>query len=267
VIGLVLAGHGSVRPAAGTAMRRLADLARTRGIAQAAGSGFLNFSRPTLCEAALACVRQGASTLIVQPYFLIAGHYVRNELPRLVEEAARMCPGAELRVAEPLGAHPALGKLVVERTSAALPAAPPGREEELGNDALLLMAHGTPDPAANAPIREVARELGTRGRFTEVAVAFLELNSPSVPQEIDRLVAAGARRIVAVPYFLQLGTHVATQLPELIRHARRRHPGVAVLLAEYLGYHPLLLEVIACRSRAARERDSVWLETGSAVER
>jgi sirohydrochlorin ferrochelatase len=248
-------------------MRRLADLARRRGIANVAGAGFLNFSRPTLAEATAACVRQGTSTVIVQPYFLIAGHYVRNELPRLVDGAARMCPGAEFRVAEPLGAHPALGELVVERASAALRAAPLELEEEPGSVALLLMAHGTPDPAANAPIREVARELATGGRFTEVAVAFLELNRPSVSQEIDRLVAAGFRRIVAVPYFLQLGTHVATQLPELIRDARRRHPGVAVLLAEYLGYHPLLLEVIACRSRAARERDSAWLEPGAAVER
>jgi sirohydrochlorin cobaltochelatase len=265
VTGLVLAGHGSVRPAAGTAMRRLAELARTPGIAQAAGAGFLNFSRPTLCEAAEACVRQGASTLIVQPYFLIAGHYVRNELPGLVDEARRRCPGTEFRVAEPLGAHPALGELVVERASAALRAAPRGREDESGSTALLLMAHGTPDPGANAPIREVALEVAARGRFSDVATAFLELNRPSVPQAIDGLVGAGARRIVAVPYFLQLGTHVAAQLPELIRHARRRHPGLDVLLAEFLGYHPLLLTVIACRSRAARE--SVWLEAGSADDR
>jgi sirohydrochlorin cobaltochelatase len=234
-------------------MRRLADLARARGIARAACAGFLNFSRPTLCEAATECVRQGAATLIVQPYFLIAGHYVRNELPRLVDEAGRACPRAEFRVAEPLGAHPALVELVVERASAALRPAHRWREDESDSAALLLMAHGTPDPGANAPILEVALELAARGRFTDVATAFLELNRPSVPQAVAGLVAAGARRIVAVPYFLQLGTHVAAQLPGLLREARRHHPGVTVLLAEYLGYHPLLLTVIACRTSAARE--------------
>jgi sirohydrochlorin ferrochelatase len=50
-----------------------------------------------------------------------------------------------------------------------------------------------------------------------------------------------------VPYLLQLGGHVAEDLPKIIAAARARHPGVPIDLAAHLGYDPLLVHVIADR--------------------
>jgi sirohydrochlorin cobaltochelatase len=55
------------------------------------------------------------------------------------------------------------------------------------------------------------------------------------------------RRIVALPYFLQLGRHVAEDLPALIAQAEQRHPHAALVLARHLGYDRALVDVVADR--------------------
>jgi sirohydrochlorin cobaltochelatase len=84
----------------------------------------------------------------------------------------------------------------------------------------------------------------------------MELNEPSIPQAVDQLVAEGAQQTTAVPFFLQLGGHVAEDLPEIIGAARAKHPSVTITLAAYLGYDPLLARVIADRVREACEQAS-----------
>jgi sirohydrochlorin cobaltochelatase len=77
----------------------------------------------------------------------------------------------------------------------------------------------------------------------------LHKNHPTIADAIDDLVARGARRLIAVPYFLQLGGHVAEDLPATIDAARQRHTGAEIILTEHLGYDALLVEVIAERVR------------------
>ena len=50
-----------------------------------------------------------------------------------------------------------------------------------------------------------------------------------------------------MPYFLQLGGHVALDLPEAIEAARGMYSGVKLDLTDYLSYDALLAEVIAQR--------------------
>jgi sirohydrochlorin ferrochelatase len=62
-------------------------------------------------------------------------------------------------------------------------------------------------------------------------------------------VGGGAASIVAVPLFLQLGGHVAEDLPAIVAAASARYPGRVIRLASYLGYDPLLVSVVADRVR------------------
>ncbi len=88
------------------------------------------------------------------------------------------------------------------------------------SDALLVMVHGTPRPEANTDMFRVVEELKARpdaaARFPIVEVGFMECNEPAIPEAIDRCVDAGATRVVAVPYFIHAGTHVADDLPTLL---------------------------------------------------
>jgi len=116
------------------------------------------------------------------------------------------------------------------------------------SDALLVMVHGSPRPVANQDMFAVVDVLRERGAFPIVEVGFMELNHPPIPEAIKRCVEQGARRVVAVPYFLHTGMHVTDDLPNLLDEAQQRYPDVEFLMGDYLGHDPLLAEVIAERA-------------------
>jgi sirohydrochlorin ferrochelatase len=120
--------------------------------------------------------------------------------------------------------------------------------------ALLLIAHGSRQPEANADLRHVADELRRLG-FAVVAASFLELAEPDIDEGGSRCVEQGAERVVLTPYFLSAGVHVQRDLTAARERLAARFPGVDFRLAEPLGRHPLLLDVLVDRVRAA-ESDS-----------
>ena|SRR5947209_5250603 len=123
--------------------------------------------------------------------------------------------------------------------------------------ALLLVAHGSRQAEANDDLRHAAAELRRRGVFEVVEAAFLELAEPSIADGAARCVRAGAERVVMLPYFLSAGVHVRRDLAALRDELAARFPEVEFRLAEPLGRHPLLLDVVAARAAEA-------LHTGSA---
>ena len=243
---VLLVGHGSLRTGSGAAMIRLAARARAAGLAPIAGAGFLNYSRPTFAEALARCVAQGAAEVVVQPYFLVPGKFVRVDLPRMLKASQAAHPTVALRLAEPFGDHPALAELVLKRAAEAGDSTMK-RKRPTERTGLLLMAHGSPDPRSNQPIEAVAERVRAAGRYAHVVVCFMELNEPSVADAIDALAAQGVRWLIAVPFFLQLGGHVVEDLPAIVAEACTRHPTTPIALAGHLAYDPLLLSVIADR--------------------
>ena len=117
--------------------------------------------------------------------------------------------------------------------------------------ALLVMVHGSPRPAANADMFRVLDVVRERGAFDIVEVGFLECNEPSIPAAIEACIDVGADRIVAVPYFLHTGTHVADDLPAFMEEARERYPDIEFLLGRYIGRSPKLTDILAERASAA----------------
>lgn len=118
--------------------------------------------------------------------------------------------------------------------------------------ALLVMVHGSPRPIANNDMFAVVDVIRERGVYPIVEVGFMEINEPSIPEAIERCVAQGAERVLAVPYFLHTGNHVTDDLPTLLEAAQARYPQIEFLMGDYLGHDPLLADVVAERAAAVR---------------
>ncbi len=118
--GLVLFAHGSPIPSANDAVRVVAEQARVAGGFDRAEVAFLEPYPPSLAESVGALADAGVSQVVVAPYFLTLGLHLQRDIPRIVAEAARVHPGVELCVAEPLDGHPALAGIVVDRALDAL---------------------------------------------------------------------------------------------------------------------------------------------------
>jgi sirohydrochlorin ferrochelatase len=127
--------------------------------------------------------------------------------------------------------------------------------------ALLLIAHGSRRAEANADLEHVAVALRARGEFAVVEAAYLELAEPDIAGGAARCVAAGAELVVLLPYFLSAGVHVQRDLSAACAELAHAYPRVAFRLAEALGRHPLLVEIVSARARAALgESDEVQVQ-------
>jgi sirohydrochlorin ferrochelatase len=119
--------------------------------------------------------------------------------------------------------------------------------------AVLLIAHGSRQQAANDDLRELAGRLSAEGTYTIVEPCFLELAEPDIPTGAERCVSRGATRVLIVPDFLSAGVHLRRDLTAARDEMSRRHSGVEFLLGSPLGPHPLLDHLVAIRVRELEE--------------
>ncbi len=122
-------------------------------------------------------------------------------------------------------------------------------------NALLLIAHGSRRPEANADLEFVAADMRRRNLFAFVQCSFLELAEPDILTGGVKCVEAGATTVVLLPYFLSPGRHVTEDLTAARDQLAVEFPQVRFTLAAPLAGHPKLLEVVA--ERAAEVADGL----------
>lgn len=110
---------------------------------------------------------------------------------------------------------------------------------------IVLVGHGSRDPAWRGPIEAVASRIASRSPHTPVRCAYLELQEPDVAAAAAELVALGARRVTLVPMFLGTGRHARADLPRLLGALQASHPGVAFVLQRPVGEDQRLLDLLA----------------------
>jgi sirohydrochlorin ferrochelatase len=120
--------------------------------------------------------------------------------------------------------------------------------------AILLIAHGSRQEAANRDLEELVKRLEATGQYPIVEGCFLEIAEPDLPTGGGRCVARGASRVLLIPYFLSSGIHLERDLASARDDLNRRHPKIKFHLGEPLGPHPLLDQLVAERIRELEEK-------------
>lgn len=118
--GIILFAHGSPVESANDAVREVAREAARAGRFDVADVAFLEPYPPALDDTVARMEAAGVSRILVVPYFLTMGLHLQRDLPRIVEAAARVHPGVEIRMTPPLDGHPALSEIVLDRARVAL---------------------------------------------------------------------------------------------------------------------------------------------------
>jgi sirohydrochlorin ferrochelatase len=114
----------------------------------------------------------------------------------------------------------------------------------------VVFAHGSRIESANQAVRDVVSKMAASGAHA-VESAFLELGEPDLAGATGLLIARGADRIVVVPYFLTLGTHMQRDLPRLAQDASRAHGDIEIEITPPLDGHPALVQALLDRATEA----------------
>jgi sirohydrochlorin cobaltochelatase len=105
----------------------------------------------------------------------------------------------------------------------------------MSHTAVLLIGHGSRNPKGNDEFLAFCDRLAARHPDQTFVPCFIEFHDVLIPDGIDKAVAGGAKRIIAVPVILLAAGHVKVEIPELLEEGRQRHPGVEIVYARNIG--------------------------------
>ena len=130
-----------------------------------------------------------AEAAVVVPLLLSTGYHTRVDIARAVE------PFPHVVAAPALGPHDLLALVLEDRLIEA------GLRSE---DAIVLAAAGSSDPAAEADVRRMALRMGDL-LHGSVSVGFAAGAEPRIDEAVAQARRAGARRVIAASYVLAPG--------------------------------------------------------------
>ncbi len=112
--------------------------------------------------------------------------------------------------------------------------------------ALLLVAHGSRRAASNKEVEILANALTLRAtdQYDIVKAAFLELTTPTIEEAITECVEAGATTITILPYFLNSGIHVTTDIPNIVNQASAKYPHILINITPHFGQSEQMVELL-----------------------
>jgi sirohydrochlorin ferrochelatase len=116
---LILVDHGSRFAEANDMLAEVATMVKELAGISDVFPAHMELAEPSIRQAFEACVRAGAQQVVVHPYFLAPGRHSTSDIPRMVAEAAKAFPGVGYCVTEPLGLHPKIGEVILERAGLA----------------------------------------------------------------------------------------------------------------------------------------------------
>ena len=152
----------------------------------------------------------------VVPNFISEGYFTQTVIPRELELEGRLTnrPNEQIwKYCEPVGNHPAMTELLLERAREIAPGIP---EVETS---LLIVGHGTAlnDQSAVAAKREVEK-IAALGCYASVQSAYME----EPPLIADWASLTMTPNVVVVPFFISDGLHSYEDIPRLLGIERAR---------------------------------------------
>jgi len=112
---LLLVAHGSRRKQSNDEVILLADKLRDTCSRQYAivHAAFLELADVLIPDGIKQCVDDGASSIVVLPYFLNSGRHVVEDIPGIVNSTTRLYPDIDINIAPHLGASSLMVDLVI----------------------------------------------------------------------------------------------------------------------------------------------------------
>jgi len=112
--------------------------------------------------------------------------------------------------------------------------------------ALLLIAHGSRRKESNDEVCLLVDKLKANcaDRYGVVHGCFLEIATPLMKEGIELCVKDGATSVVVLPYFLNSGSHVVEDIPNIAKELQLLHPNLKITVAAHIGASDALTDLL-----------------------
>ncbi len=122
--------------------------------------------------------------------------------------------------------------------------------------AVLIISHGSRSSKTKEEVHGLIEKLKPLTDISLIECAFLELESPSIPEGIEFCAGRGATEIIVLLNFLNSGRHVDADIPGIVDESRQKFPHIKINITKPVGQHEgipkLFAQMIAPFSRSAQ---------------
>jgi len=234
---LLIAAHGStVNPDSNApTLAHTAEIRRRKVFAEV-GCAFWK-EEPSLRDALFLFDPELVHYVYVVPNFISEGYFTQTVIPRELELNGRITKranGQTWKYCEPVGNHPMMTDLLLQRARAVAPDVDPAETS------LFIVAHGTDlnENSAVAAKRE-AEKIRALGKYAAVLNVYME--EPPLVSDWQKLTTTP--NVVVVPFFISDGLHSYEDIPKLLGIKERRLPSRREPSDGRLGSRPSLKEI------------------------
>jgi len=109
----------------------------------------------------------------------------------------------------------------------------------------VLLARGAPEPDWARPFEAIRDRIRAARPEYPIALAYLEIMTPTLEQAIQALVDEGASAITVFPLILAQGGHLKHDIPRILEAIRSGHPRTPIALETAIGEVPAILDALA----------------------
>ncbi|KAL1538538.1 sirohydrochlorin ferrochelatase [Salvia divinorum] len=113
--GIIIVDHGSRRKESNLMLNEFVIMFRDKTKYPVVEPAHMELAEPSIKDAFDSCVQQGATRVIVSPFFLSPGRHWHQDIPSLTAEAAKDHPEVSYVITAPLGLHELLVDVVNDR--------------------------------------------------------------------------------------------------------------------------------------------------------
>ncbi|MGJ7919816.1 sirohydrochlorin chelatase [Neobacillus sp. LXY-4] len=213
---------------------------------------FLELAEPSIEAAFKVCVEKGAKKIIVVPVLLLAAAHAKEDIPKELARLKQNYPEIKLIIEEPIGVHPSIPEILKERieeTNKGLPT----------DSMVLLVGRGSSDPDVRNDLGKIAEMLKATLNNKKVDTSFLVAASPSFEEALQMAKQSRYKKVFVIPYLLFTGI-LMKKIEKIIKEHKEKSLQ-EIILCRYLGYHPLLKNILKERViRSLNEDNDMYFQ-------
>ena len=116
---IILLGHGSRRAEANHGLIEVAQKV-SQILGQAVTPAYMSHDKPSLPEAVMEKIQEGAQRIVIMPLFLFRGVHVTVDIPEELQEIREKNPHVEIVFTRELGADDGIATLACQRIKEAI---------------------------------------------------------------------------------------------------------------------------------------------------
>ncbi|WP_018934045.1 sirohydrochlorin chelatase [Gracilibacillus lacisalsi] len=203
---------------------------------------FLELQEPDLTETVRKVVDQGATKVVIMPILLLTAGHAKKDIPDLIAKEKHRFPEVEFVYGRAIEVEPKMVDTLVDRIKACT--------DNLEEIDILLVGRGSSDVSAVKDTERIVSMLRSHFPQNQIEKCFLAASQPKFEPFLLDKVKQG-KSVLVLPYLLFTGL-LDKGIKEHIESLDLKK-GQKVLLADYLGHHPNVVEVLVERVAEARE--------------